>query len=158
MKQFWKGYLKMNINAKMLELLKSIYPEMVTEQLTSVQPITSNIFDIEKYKKEIVPEFYQQIIDEISGMKTNFNFIYYDNRLDKISGSITLNNYDTYIPDKNPKNEDIRNYYFDMYKEDIDIIKNICKNYNVNVEFELWNMHCFCYGWCNAIGLTIKRK
>nr|DAR13235.1 MAG TPA: hypothetical protein [Caudoviricetes sp.] len=48
----------MNINAKMLELLKSIYPEMVTEQLTSVQPITSNIFDIEKYKKEIVPEFY----------------------------------------------------------------------------------------------------
>ena len=74
----------MNINAKLLKLLESIYPEMVAEQLTSVQPITSNIFDIEKYEKEIVPEFYQQIIDEISSMKTNFSFIYYDNRLDEI--------------------------------------------------------------------------
>lgn len=148
----------MDINAKLLKLLKSIYPEMVAEQLTSVQPITSNIFDIEKSKEEIVPEFYQQIIDEISSMKTNFRSIYYNNRLDEISGSITLNNYDTYIPDKNPKSKDIRNYYFDMYKEDIDIIKNICKNYNVNVEFELFDVHCSYYGWCNAIGLTIKRK
>lgn len=147
----------MNINAKLLKLLESIYPEMVAEQLTSVQPITSN-FNDELRKEIVVPEFYQQIIDEISSMKTNFRFIYYDNRFDKISGSITLNNYDTYISDKNPKSEDIRNYYFDVYKEDIDIIKNICKNYNVNVEFELWDMHCFCYGWCNAIGLTIKKK
>lgn len=148
----------MDINAKLLKLLKSIYPEMVAEQLTSVQPITSNIFDIEKSKEEIVPEFYQQIIDEISSMKTNFRSIYYDNRFDKISGSITLNNYDTYIPDKNPKSKDIRNYYFDMYKEDIDIIKNICKNYNVNVEFELCDIHSFLFGWCNIIDMEIKKK
>ena len=45
-----------------------------------------------------------------------------------------------------------------MYKEDIDIIKNICKNNNVNVEFELFDVHCSYYGWCNAIGLTIKKK
>lgn len=67
-------------------------------------------------------------------------------------------NFDTYINSNHPKSENIRNNYFDMYKKDIDIIKNICKNNNVNVEFELFDVHCSYYGWCNAIGLTIKKK
>lgn len=45
-----------------------------------------------------------------------------------------------------------------MYKEDIDIIKNICKNYNVNVEFKLSDLHCFVFGWCNIIDMEIKKK
>jgi hypothetical protein len=147
----------MNINAKMFELLKSIYPKIVAEQLTSVQSITSN-FNDELRKEIVIPEFYQQIIDEISSMKTNFRFIHYDNRFDKISGHINLVNYDTHIFTGNLKSESIKDKYFDMYKEDIDIIKNICKNYNVNVEFKLSDLHCFAFGWCNIIDMEIKKK
>lgn len=145
------------IPKRVKKLIKQMYNEMLAEQFASIQPINSSAMEW-MFKKIKIPKIYQKILDDIKKIKTKFNYIFYDYKQDKIVGEILLKNFDTYISSKNLENEIIKNRYFDMYKKDIDIIKNICKNNNVNVEFELFDVHCFCYGWCNAIGLTIKRK
>lgn len=131
-------------------IMSRIYKGLIAETLISVNKINGSMTDL--LAPQIIPTYYQQILDDIKLYKNNIQVIFYDERSNNIKGYIDLKNYETYTTEV----EIIKEKYFKLYEQDLKYIKIICNKFNVNAEFTIDQLHSSIMGWSNTINFEIK--
>lgn len=138
------------IKQLMKPLMSRIYKGLISEIFIPVNKI--NIYNVETLAPQIIPTYYQQILDDIKLYKNNIQVIFYDERSNNIKGYIDLKNYETYTTEV----EVIKEKYFKLYEQDLKYIKIICNKFNANAEFTIDQLHSSIMGWSNTINFEIK--
>ena len=121
-------------------IMSRIYKGLIAETLISVNKINGSMTDL--LAPQIIPTYYQQILDDIKLYKNNIQVIFYDERSNNIKGYIDLKNYETYTT----KVEVIKEKYFKLYEQDLKYIKIICNKFNANAEFTIDRLHSSIMG------------
>lgn len=139
---------------KILKHIQNIHPQMIAEQLSSVQPINSNIFSIFADKtKIIVPSYFDEIKHKIIN-ETKFSNCPYNDKENELWFEIEFKNYDTFSRDY----DSFWNYVNDNYKQDIDKVNQICNENNLCYTLNISAKHQFFYGWTNTLLLKVMQK
>jgi hypothetical protein len=136
----------------MKSFMSRIYKGLIAETLTSVNKI--NVSNAELLAPQIIPTYYQQILDDINLYKGNIKTIFYDERSNSIKGYIDLKNYETYTTEV----EIIKEKYFKQYEQDLKYINIVCNKFNAKSEFKIDRLHSSIMGWSNTINIEIKEK
>lgn len=132
---------------KILKHIQNIHPQMIAEQLSSVQPINSNIFSIFADKtKIIVPSYFDEIKHKIIN-ETKFSNCPYNDKENELWFEIELKNYDTFSRDY----DSLWDYVNKNYQQDINKMKQICNENNLTYKFTISAIHQFCFGWTNVL-------
>ena len=76
------------IKQLMKPLMSRIYKGLISETFIPVNKI--NIYNVETLAPQIIPTYYQQILDDIKLYKNNIQVIFYDERSNNIKGYIDL--------------------------------------------------------------------
>lgn len=136
-----------------LKHIPNIYPSIIAEQLSLVQPINSNIFSIHADELKIsIPNSLNKIKHKIIN-ETRFSFNPY-NKENELCFEIIFKNYDSFSHNY----ESLWNYVNDNYKQEIDKVEQICNENNLCYTLNISAIHQFFYGWTNALLLTVTQK
>lgn len=134
----------------MKPFMSRIHKGLIAETLISVNKI--NVSTLEALSPQLVPTYYQQILDDINLYKSNIKTIFYDERSNNIKGYIDLKNYETYTTEV----EVIKEKYFKQYEQDLKYINIVCNKFNAKSEFTIDRLHSSIMGWSNTINFEIK--
>lgn len=136
----------------MKPFMSRFHKKYIAETLISVNKI--NVSTLETLAPQIVPTYYQQILDDINLYNGNIKTIFYDERSNSIKGYIDLKNYKTYTTEV----EIIKEKYFKQYEQDLKYINIVCNKFNAKAEFTIDRLHSSIMGWSNTINIEIKEK
>lgn len=141
-------------NEELNNIIKLSYPEIVADQLCSVQHIDASMFKNLFFQSEEEKQaYYDSLPQWIKDIKHVFNkgdlfFSYYDDK-----NHIGWLNYNKHFNnDKN--NEEI----FTECNLIITIVDEYCKNHNLEFKSEISKIHDFFKGWFKELQFEIKEK
>lgn len=136
------------------DLLIKKHADIISSQIADIQTMSQNILDIFKdFESLTTPKNYQLVLDELHKHKLNFSYLFYNDKRNEIDGIICLDNFDTYTANYNS----IQSIYFDKYRNELNVVKDICDSFNMNCIIEISKMHDCFKGFFNTIDIKIKK-
>jgi hypothetical protein len=133
------------------EIIRKVYPELVANELVSVQPMNYDIFCL-KYQKPTIPEWVIEsgLIQFCDNNRDNINCHYYIERKNNNHYYCELDNrYSIDTDDEKILNEN---------NSVVDKINAFCSLKNLKCDVKVNKIHDFAKGWYKVLYIEITEK